>query len=281
MSVTILTSPARPGINRIALGLNRIPLGRQVSSLPKESENIIVVSIPQSGTHLVGKIVDKINEKANRHFWQGCKQYTTVDQNEITDFITQKKSHYSTHAFCNSHNYELVEKNKLKVIVMIRDPRDIIVSRAFWWRKHSDIFVHYANLSVDEAITSLIKSYIVPGPTGENHETLKEYYDSYLSWSAYPNHLITKFEDLIGAHGGGNAITQQDEIVRIAKFMNLPHTTLEAQSISSQIFGKGDTFRKGKIGSWKEYFTPEQKQLFKEVAGDLLIELGYEKDNNW
>ena len=33
-------------------------------------------------------------------------------------------------------------------------------------------------------------------------------------------------------------------------------------------------FRKGVVGDWKNVFTDKDKQLFKEEAGDLLIELG-------
>jgi sulfotransferase 6B1 len=44
---------------------------------------------------------------------------------------------------------------------------------------------------------------------------------------------------------------------------------------------KSPTFRSGKTGEWKKHFTDEHKKIFKEVAGDLLIKLGYEKDNNW
>jgi sulfotransferase family protein len=39
--------------------------------------------------------------------------------------------------------------------------------------------------------------------------------------------------------------------------------------------------RKGIAGDWKNVFTAEDKRIFKEVAGDLLIRLGYEKDSNW
>ena len=39
--------------------------------------------------------------------------------------------------------------------------------------------------------------------------------------------------------------------------------------------------RKGVSGDWRNKFTPEHKARFKEIAGDLLIELGYEKDKNW
>ncbi len=44
---------------------------------------------------------------------------------------------------------------------------------------------------------------------------------------------------------------------------------------------KSHTFRSGKTGGWKGYFTEEHKKLFKDVAGDLLVRLGYEKDNEW
>ena len=39
---------------------------------------------------------------------------------------------------------------------------------------------------------------------------------------------------------------------------------------------KSGTFRKGKPGNWQEHFSEQNKALFKEMAGDLLIRLGYE-----
>ena len=44
---------------------------------------------------------------------------------------------------------------------------------------------------------------------------------------------------------------------------------------------RSPTFRSGKTGEWKKYFNDEHKNLFKDVAGDLLVQLGYEKDDNW
>ena len=48
--------------------------------------------------------------------------------------------------------------------------------------------------------------------------------------------------------------------------------------------GQEDPFsflRKGIAGDWKNFFTEKDKLIFKEEAGDLLVELGYEKDNDW
>lgn len=40
-------------------------------------------------------------------------------------------------------------------------------------------------------------------------------------------------------------------------------------------------YRKGKSGDWKNYFTEKDKKIFKQIAGDLLVKLGYEKDYDW
>ncbi|HSM84450.1 MAG TPA: sulfotransferase, partial [Nodosilinea sp.] len=38
---------------------------------------------------------------------------------------------------------------------------------------------------------------------------------------------------------------------------------------------------KGSIGGWQKYFKDSHKQAFKRVAGDLLIDLGYETNLDW
>jgi hypothetical protein len=40
-------------------------------------------------------------------------------------------------------------------------------------------------------------------------------------------------------------------------------------------------YRKGIAGDWKNVFTERDREIFKEAAGDLLIELGYENDDAW
>jgi hypothetical protein len=39
--------------------------------------------------------------------------------------------------------------------------------------------------------------------------------------------------------------------------------------------------RKGVSGDWRGAFTEGDRRIFKEEAGDLLVELGYEKDHDW
>jgi hypothetical protein len=67
---------------------------------------------------------------------------------------------------------------------------------------------------------------------------------------------------------------------RVGALQTTPEAVIQAleASIDPQ---KSPTFRSGKTGEWKKYFTDEHKQLFKDVAGDLLIRLGYEQSNAW
>ena len=44
---------------------------------------------------------------------------------------------------------------------------------------------------------------------------------------------------------------------------------------------RSPTFRTGKSGGWREAFTAAHKQAFKQVSGDLLQLLGYERDEGW
>jgi len=52
-------------------------------------------------------------------------------------------------------------------------------------------------------------------------------------------------------------------------------------SIQENLFGSGRTFRKGRAGGWREEFSEEHKRAMKEVAGGLLIDLGYESGTDW
>lgn len=40
-------------------------------------------------------------------------------------------------------------------------------------------------------------------------------------------------------------------------------------------------YRKGVSGEWQAVFTEQDKIIYKEIAGELLVELGYERDDDW
>jgi len=65
------------------------------------------------------------------------------------------------------------------------------------------------------------------------------------------------------------------ECVRSASFEKLSKGRRRGEEDATSFF------RKGIAGDWRNAFTEADRRAFKEVAGDLLIELGYEKDHDW
>src|SRR5581483_9665851 len=97
-----------------------------------------------------------------------------------------------------------------------------------------------------------------------------------------PTACVLDFAKLMGAHGG--AATDSDALGEMRKIASALHldisdATLQAAYVAS--FGHGWSFFRGKVGTWKEVFKEEHKIAVKEEIGDLLIELGYEKDLHW
>ena len=91
----------------------------------------------------------------------------------------------------------------------------------------------------------------------------------------------TRFEDLVGSQGGGSDEKQLQEILNIARFLELDMDVEEIKERTKHIYGVGRTFRSGHIGEWKKYFKPQHIKAFKTVFGQELIDTGYENDFNW
>ncbi len=75
---------------------------------------------------------------------------------------------------------------------------------------------------------------------------------------------------------------QAEAIRRIAEFVGRPLPNAELADVALRTWSSGSsTFRIGRIGRWREVFTPAHRERFKEVANDHLIALGYEPDGDW
>lgn len=40
-------------------------------------------------------------------------------------------------------------------------------------------------------------------------------------------------------------------------------------------------YRSGLPGNWRQHFTPELRRRFRERYGELLVQLGYERTEDW
>ena len=164
---------------------------------------------------------------------------------------------------------------------LYRDPRDMLVSQIYFatdmYEEHG-MHAYYQSLPdfgarLSVAITGVDQD-------GMKMVGVKQRYDGVFQWLRQPNVLCIRFEDLVDQRDRTlNAMLDQVE-----KTGNkLPTSRERSLTILRDAIQprQSRTFRSGKTGGWREHFTYEHKELFKDVAGDLLVRLGYEENNDW
>lgn len=167
-------------------------------------------------------------------------------------------------------------------IFLFRDPRDMIVSHVFY---ATDMFVDHGMHKYytekletkEDRINAAIGGVTVPG---FELRGVQARYKAYIGWLKEPDILCLRFEDL--------RLDTDNSLSKILDYLELEGFTLEIdrdQAIkilrSAINPRKSGTFRKGKPGDWRDHFSQRNIDFFKETAGDLLITLGYEKDDSW
>jgi Sulfotransferase domain len=162
-----------------------------------------------------------------------------------------------------------------------RDPRDMLVSQVFFatdmYEEHG-MHNYYKSLPdfgarLKVAITGIDKDNL-------RMVSVKQRYEGVFQWLEQKNVMCIRFEDLINNRDATlNAML--NEVEKTGYKIPTPREKALSVLVEAIQPKKSHTFRSGKTGGWKEYFTEEHKKLFKDVAGDLLARLGYEKNNNW
>jgi hypothetical protein len=265
-----------------------------VNSLPKSGTNLLAKVVEQfpgvraGGLHIGLSTLAKFNDSPGS---EGPFVYIGIDCPQPIPHTALRQSlqrlrtgQYATaHIPYSKFTADLLLEMGIRSLLMIRDPRDVVVSHAHYVARTRDhfLFEYYKSLTASERI---MKSIIGVGHIFSNGPVLLDICErcrSVQGWNSQPLNYSTKFESLVGLQGGGSQDLQIDEITNIAHHLGVWIDPAKTERIGMHIFGGTSTFRRGKIGSWQFNFSEVHKDAFKEIAGKLLIELGYEKDFDW
>lgn len=162
-----------------------------------------------------------------------------------------------------------------------RDPRDVLVSQVFFATDmHEEHGMHTFYKSLPDFGERLKVAIAGIDRDGLYMVNVKQRYASVFEWLEQPHVMCIRFEDLIN-HQKPTLDAMLDEVESTG--YRIPTGREKAVSILSEVIQpkKSHTFRSGKAGGWREYFTEGHKNLFKDIAGDLLVKLGYEKNSDW
>ncbi|MCP8968335.1 sulfotransferase domain-containing protein [Ectobacillus ponti] len=251
-------------------------------SLPK----ICVNSVPKSGTHLVMQLMEGI---------PGIYKERILGGAHTAEILALKPGEMASCHISYSPDYSKeLQQHAIKQIFVYRDLRDVAVSLLHFIHRQMNehpLFQVFQNRSqtFEEQLNTIILGTELKGAERNNLWGLTYYPGIYKEfgpiyrWRTDPSVCSVRFEEL-----NGSPLAREAAIYRMVDYLwdSLGSLQLSKQEIAESMKRNVDpekswTFRKGKIGSWHEEFTEENKQNFKRVAGDFLIELGYEKDHSW
>lgn len=251
-------------------------------------------SYPQSGTHLLAQILGAV---PGYRLWNDIVAVQSLSGTMNTARHIRWKlgsvpggSVVRAHLPFDPQILKILKEREYTRFLIYRDLRDIAASRAEYIIKEKRVYLYdlYRNhlCSRDKRLMACING-IYPGtPFGSNlsQPPIGQDFSKWHGWLSDPDTLCVRFEDLVGSRGGGSDEVRFKTIGKIFEKIGIEISAAEIEKRFSaeQLDPRAmHTFRKGRIGGWREFYKNEHIEAFKRSADRYLIELGYEKDTNW
>lgn len=265
--------------------LQRLRFPSQPAGLPV----LLGISFPKSGTHLLDQILLGFSNVApyskRLHSFYAEYEGETGKRRAPDEAIQwldslQRGDIASAHLFAQPEAVRRVCSASFIPYFIFRDPRDVVVSHVFYVTDMEARHVHHEYYqSLPDFNARLTVSILGRPELDVEFPDIAARFAPYLAWLDHKEVLSIHFEDLI--HDRAAALTRIMEHFLTRAPIPSPRQLI-LDSLESAINpSRSPTFRSGKTGEWKKHFTEEHKKIFKEIAGDLLIRLGYETNNDW
>jgi hypothetical protein len=245
--------------------------------------------MPKSGSHLIiqvlqglprlGPFVNPGFPPVNRN-----EDNQKLNQAEILAKINLMRAGDIGYGYipCEEPYTSALTKPGKATVFVYRDPRDMIISQVFYATEMNMVhgmhryYTETLN-SMEERINAAILGVEEPGA---ELSSIHSRWDRYYGWFQTPGVLCLRFEDLILDRT--TAFSSLLDYLEVRGFHTQPPRSRAIKILNQAIQpGRSGTFRKGKPGNWREYFSETNKFVFKEKTGDLLIRLGYEESYDW
>lgn len=250
---------------------------------------LLGISFPKSGTHLLDQIllglskVAPFSKRVHSFYaeYEGESGIKRAPEQAIAWLDSLRPCDVaSAHLFARPDVLTRVTSPAFVPYFIFRDPRDVVVSHVFYVTDIEARHVHHDYYASLPDFDSRLKTSILGRPdAGVDFPDILGRFAPYLGWLDQPSVLAIHFEDLINDRAATLARIMHHLLARAP--LQTPRELILSAMEQSINPSKSPTFRSGKTGEWKKHFTEEHKMIFKDVAGDLLIRLGYEKNNNW
>jgi hypothetical protein len=280
-----LKSSLRSTVYHIEKLTQQFRFGSQSPELP----TLLGISFPKSGTHLLDQIllgfsrVAPYGKRLHSFYaeYEGESGRKRSPEQALRWLDSLRPGDVaSAHLFAREAVVERVCSSAFIPYFIFRDPRDVVVSHVFYVTDMEARHVHHEYYqSLSDFNARLRVSILGRQDTEIEFPNIADRFAPYLGWLDHDEVLSLHFEDLI-----------HERLATLNRILDhfLARVPLQAprQEILDALEGsinpkRSPTFRSGKTGEWRKYFTEQHKQMFNSVAGDLLVRLGYENNKDW
>ncbi len=282
----------RPTVREVVYRSEKALQRLRFASLPEPEGGwpiLLSISFPKSGTHLLDQILLGFSKVApfSTRLHSFYAEYDGDTGRKRSDSETRRwldslgpLDITSAHLFARPDVIARVATPAFVPYFIFRDPRDVAVSHVFYV---TDMELHHVHHDFYQSLPDFdarLRVSILGRPdAGIEFPDIAQRFAPYLGWLDQPCVLKIHFEDLVNDRPAALRFILDHFLDRVP--LNVPRETILSGLEASINPERSPTFRSGKTGEWKKRFTDEDKRIFKDVAGDLLVKLGYEKDNNW
>ncbi len=245
-----------------------------------ERLRILVNSCPKAGTHLLLELIRNIvgdgpwlddRDVKSPHGDAGF--LTGIDQSIATH---QSGFAIKGHIPWSPRIEAGVDEQGLRVLLIVRDLRDVACSTLRWMRDLSpDWPASRSLLALPTDQSRLIR--ILEGLTNEHPfdldsginwaAPLPTRYDRLIRWAdRLPAEAVIRYEDLLGANG---ARDQHAAVSGVLNHLGLDADEATVGRLAQSVFNPGAiTFHTGSAGGWEIEFSAEHRRRFIELGGD-------------
>ncbi len=255
------------------------PAGRSVTVLP---EDTFLVSYPRSGNTWARFLIGNIISGSQVDFVSVEDTMPSIYISTDRELLLQR----ARPRILKSH--EPYDSRYPKVLYLVRDGRNVAVSFYYYLLKSMQIkpmsFQDFLPLFCRGEITSgylswgeNVSSWITNAEKVPNGFLLVRYEDL---WESTPEEMkkILAFLEI--------KRTEKEifDAVKLCSIANMRRLEKEGEDKVSYLKSTDKSLRfvrSGGTQGWKEIMTDQDKKLFNEYYGDLIISLGYESDCSW
>ena len=179
-----------------------------------------------------------------------------------------------------------------RVFNLIRDGRDVLISRFYHLYNYPQVFPRFMALpKMQDRLEKFRKdpSYFLANP-GELLDCSEFILDTAKYWAATIEHNQRRLDenpDIQSLEVRYEQVHRDTEGVRrqLYRFLDVDPEMAEPLQFNTQPGFEREMpnrfLRKGVVGDWKNYMTPHSKKLFKDAGGEMLIKLGYAANSDW